>query len=195
MNRDNSAGPPGDNILHAENALDGSSKALIRRTVIFLAVFALLQGLYSTAARDTWIERWLIDQVTVKSAASVIQAIDPSVGVRPLGSRLHAPDGGINVINGCDGVDVIFLLISAMLVAPISIGARLAGMGLGIVVTLILNQIRIISLFYAYRINSSVFDMLHGVVAPLMLIVAVSGYFLLWLSWQISTKGTPLSTP
>lgn len=165
------------------------------RTAIFLAVFALLQGWYNTAARDTWIERMVIDQVTVQSAARLIQSFDPSVGVQPVGSRLHAPGGGINVINGCEGIDVMFLLIAAMLVAPIPMKARLAGMALGILVTLGLNQIRVIGLFYAYRMDRSVFDMLHGVVAPMLLIVAIAGYFLFWLNWHASSKSALPSTP
>lgn len=153
------------------------------RAAIFLAIFAALQGWYSTVARNTWIERLVIDEVTVKSAAALIQLIDPATGVQPVGSRLHAPGGGINIINGCEGVDVLFLMMAAMLVAPISLNARLMGIVLGICVVLTLNQARVIGLFYAYRLDRSLFDMLHGVVAPLMLIVAVSGYFLLWLNW------------
>ncbi|MFN3914694.1 MAG: exosortase/archaeosortase family protein [Aquabacterium sp.] len=154
------------------------------RAAIFLAIFAALQGWYSTVARNTWIERLVIDEVTVKSAAALIQLIDPATGVQPVGSRLHAPGGGINIINGCEGVDVLFLMMAAMLVAPISLNARLMGIVLGICVVLTLNQARVIGLFYAYRLDRSLFDMLHGVVAPLMLIVAVSGYFLLWLNWH-----------
>ncbi|WP_158622686.1 archaeosortase/exosortase family protein [Aquabacterium soli] len=158
------------------------------RAAVFLAIFAVLQGWYSTAARDTWIERMVIDEVTVKSAAALIQIIDPTTGVQPVGSRLQAPGGGINIINGCEGVDVLFLMMAAMLVAPISISARLMGISLGVCVVLGLNQARVIGLFYAYRGDRSLFDMLHGVVAPLMLIVAVSAYFLLWLNWHAPVK-------
>ncbi|TDP78735.1 exosortase family protein XrtM [Aquabacterium commune] len=154
------------------------------RAAIFLAIFAALQGWYSTAARGTWIERLVIDQITVKSAATLIQYFDPDTGVLPIGSRLQAPGGGINIINGCEGIDVLFLMVAAMLVAPISIKARLVGIALGALVVLALNQVRVIGLFYAYRINRDLFDMLHGVVAPLLLIVAVAGCFLLWLNWH-----------
>jgi len=165
-----------------------STNAMMWRAATFLAIFAVLLGWYSTAARDTWIERLVIDEVTVKSAAALIQLIDPATGVQPVGSRLHAPGGGINIINGCEGVDVLFLMMAAMLVAPISINARLMGIALGVCVVLALNQARVIGLFYAYRMDRSLFDMLHGVVAPLMLIVAVSAYFLLWLNWHAPVK-------
>ncbi len=195
MNRESTTGNLEGEVPVADVDAGSPGSAMTWRTTIFLAVFALLQGWYSTAARDTWIERMVIDQVTVQSAASLIQSFDPSVGVQPVGPRLHAPGGGINVINGCEGIDVMFLMIAAMLVAPIPMKARLAGMVLGILVTLGLNQIRVIGLFYAYRMDRGVFDMLHGVVAPMLLIVAVAGYFLFWLNWHVSSKSVLPSTP
>lgn len=195
MNRETTTGNSEGEVPLADVDAGRPGSAMMWRTAIFLAVFALLQGWYNTAARDTWIERMVIDQITVQSAARLIQSFDPSVGVQPVGSRLHAPRGGINVINGCEGIDVMFLLIAAMLVAPIPMKARLAGMALGILVTLGLNQIRVIGLFYAYRMDRSVFDMLHGVVAPMLLIVAVAGYFLFWLNWHASSKSALPSTP
>ena len=141
---------------------------------------ALLQGLYSTA-KDTWVEHLVIDQVTVKSAAWLIQVFDPATDVHPVGSRLRAPGGGINVINGCEGTDVVFLMIGAMLVAPISVRAKLIGGLLGTALVLVLNQARVIGLFYAYRFDRSLFDMMHGVIAPLLLIIAAAWFFVLWL--------------
>lgn len=188
MNRETTTGNPEGEVTPADVDPGRTGSAMMWRTGIFLVVFALLQGWYSTAARDTWIERMVIDQVTVQSAASLIQSFDPGVGVQPVGSRLLAPGGGINIINGCEGIDVMFLMIAAMLVAPIAMKARLAGMVLGIMVTLALNQVRVIGLFYAYRMDRGVFDTLHGVVAPMLLIVAVAGYFLFWLNWHTSAK-------
>lgn len=165
------------------------------RALIFLGIFAALQGWYSTAARGTWVERVLIDEVTVKSAAALIRNFDPATGVLPVGARLQAPGGGINIINGCEGADVMFLMMAAMLVAPISIKARFIGIVLGVLVVLALNQVRVIGLFYAYRMDRNLFDLLHGVVAPLMLILAVSGYFLLWLNSHASAKCATSASP
>ena len=195
MNRETTTGDPEGEEAPADLNSGRVDSAMMWRAGIFLAVFALLQGWYSTAARGTWIERMVIDQITVKSAASLIQFFDPSVGVQPVGSRLHAPGGGINVINGCEGIDVMFLMVAAMLVAPIPAKARLVGMVIGILVTLALNQVRVIGLFYAYRMDRGVFDMLHGVVAPMLLIVAVAGYFLLWLSWHVPAQSPSPTTP
>ena len=155
-------------------------KALLWRLAVFLGIFAALQGIYG-AAKGGWFEHLVIDRLTVQSAALVIDYASPELGVEPSGSKLKAPGGGINVLNGCEGMDVVFLVTAAMLVAPISWRARLLGILCGTLVVLVLNQARVIALFYAFRSDRSLFDMLHGVVSPLLLIVAASGFFIAWL--------------
>src|SRR5258708_407813 len=76
-------------------------RAMLWRMCIFLAVFASLQGLYETA-KGGWFERLVIDDATVQTAAWLIQAFDPSVGVVPAGPSLRAPGGGLNILNGCE---------------------------------------------------------------------------------------------
>jgi len=163
---------------------------MLWRAAIFIGMFALLQGLYG-AAKDTWVERLVIDQVTVKSAAWLIHMFDSTTGVQAVGSRLHAPGGGINIINGCEGIDVVFLMVGAMLVAPISVRAKLLGVILGTALVLMLNQGRVIALFYAFRLDRSLFDMLHGVIAPLLLIMGAAGFFVLWLHRHADAKPMP----
>lgn len=155
-------------------------RAMLWRLALFLVLFASLQGLYG-AAKDTWLERLVIDRVTVQTAAWLIDAVDPSVGVEPVGPRLRAPGGGINVLGGCEGTEVVFLMIAAMLVAPLSWRARLIGLLAGTAFVFVLNQARVIALFYAFRADKALFDMLHGIVAPLLLIIAAASFFVVWL--------------
>lgn len=168
-------------------------RGMLARAAIFLALFAFMQSLYS-AARDTWVERLVIDQMTVKTAAWLIDTADPTIGVMPVGSRLRAPGGGINVLNGCEGIEVVFLIASAMLVAPLSWRKRLLGFLVGGLLVFALNQVRVLALFYAFRSDKALFDMLHGVVAPLLLILAVAAFFVVWLDRYGTRKHCQRST-
>lgn len=147
----------------------------------FLGAFALLQGGWSEA-RGTWIERLVIDRMTVKTAASLINALDPAIGVQAVGSRLKAAGGGLNILNGCEGTEVVFLLASAMLVAPIAWRARLLGLVAGSLLVFVLNQGRVLALFHAFRFDRGLFDTLHGLIAPLLLILAAGAFFVVWLN-------------
>ena len=156
------------------------ARSTIGRIAAFVAMFATLQALYG-AASDTWVERLVIDVLTVEVAAALIDTIDPGSGVLPVGSRLTSPGGGINILNGCEGTDVAFLLTSAMLVAPLPFSRRVLGVFVGGAVVFVLNQARVIALFYALRHDRAWFDTLHGVVTPLLLIMAAGVFFACWL--------------
>lgn len=157
-----------------------SPSGLLWRVALFLTLFVAAQTLYSLAD-DTWVERLVIDHLTVQTAALAIDRIDPAAQVQAVGSRLQAPGGGINVLNGCEGTDVLFLMMAAMLVAPLTWRRRAMGLAIGAVLVFALNQVRVLTLFYAFRTNRELFDMLHGIVAPLLLIFAVTAFFIIWL--------------
>jgi exosortase family protein XrtM len=123
----------------------------------------------------------VINEMTVKPAAWLIAHITPEVSVQAAGSRLVAPGGGINILNGCDGMDIVLLLIAAMLVAPIPVYWRISGMLAGSGLIYCCNQLRILALFYSYRTDKPLFSLLHGMVAPILLILVVTVFFVFWL--------------
>ncbi len=154
--------------------------SLLRLTLTMLAVFVVLQTAYG-AARDTWVERLVIHQATVKPAAALVQVITPEVNARPVAASIKAPGGGINILNGCEGTEVLFLLYAAFAAAALPWRARVSGLLAGTLLVYVLNQGRILALFYAYRSDKALFDLLHGTVAPLILIVLTALFFLHWL--------------
>jgi exosortase family protein XrtM len=147
-----------------------------RAGLAFVLAFLLLQALWSQA-KDTALERLWIDTVTVKTAVALIGVVSPELRASAQGSRIKAPGGGINVLNGCEGTDILFLLAAAFLAFPMPWRSRLAGLGLGVVLVYLLNEARILALFYAYRSDRELFDLLHTVVAPIVLIAFVAVYF------------------
>jgi exosortase/archaeosortase family protein len=145
----------------------------------FLVVFAVLQAAW-TAARDTQVERLVIDRTTVAPAVLVISAVTPHVGAVAEGSRIRALGGGINILHGCDGLDTLFLLFAGLVAAPMGWRRRLSGMFVGTALVYVLNQLRILGLFYALRSDPQLFELLHGTALPLILVAAVALFFLAW---------------
>lgn len=80
--------------------------------LIFLGIFALLQSGWG-AARNTWVERLVIHEATVKPAVALIRLISPKITVTAIGASIKAPGGGLNILNGCEGTEVMFLLAAA----------------------------------------------------------------------------------
>lgn len=144
--------------------------------VIFLGVFAMLQWAWSES-RDTWVERLVIHEATVKPAAALVQAITPEANARPVAASIKAPGGGLNILNGCEGTEVMFLLIAAFAAVRMDWRQRLMGLAPGLSLIFALNQARILALFYAFRNERGLFDILHTTVLPAVLIAAVALYF------------------
>lgn len=154
--------------------------SVLGRTALFGTIFVVLQCLW-IAASGSALERLVIDQATVAPAANLIRLITPEVSVVASGSRLTAPSGGINVLKGCEGTEVLFMLVAAFAISGLRWRDRLAGLALGTGLVYVLNQLRLIGLFYAYRQDRALFDFLHGTAGPLVLVALVGLFFVAWL--------------
>ena len=151
------------------------------RVLAFALAVALLQLAWN-GARGTALERLVIERFTVRPAASLINLITPEVRARPRGARIQAARGGLNVLNGCEGTEILFLLWAALAVAPLRVRDKMAGALAGTPLVLALNQGRLLALFYASRADRAWFDLLHGTAAPLIMVLAVALFFLAWLA-------------
>jgi exosortase family protein XrtM len=157
-----------------------SARALGLRLLAFVALFMLMQTGWE-AARDSWIERLWVHDLTVRSATELINLLTPQAEARAEGTRIVSPGGGLNVKFGCEGTDVVFMLAAAFMVFPMQARHRLWGMSLGLLWVLALNQARILGLFYAFRADQALFDTLHNTGAPLLMVALTGIYFHLWL--------------
>jgi exosortase/archaeosortase family protein len=143
--------------------------------VMFVALFALMQWGWSSA-RGTVIERALIDQATVRPAATLVRWVDPSITAVAQGSMIRAPGGGLNVRLGCEGIEIMLMLIAALIAMPLTARWRLIGLGTGLLLVFALNQARIVALFFAWRADRALFDALHTLVLPAALVLVVTAY-------------------
>lgn len=153
---------------------------MVRRALVFFLVFGALALAWQGQAGSA-LSRALIERGVVAPAAAVAAALSPNLGIHAAGSRLRSPAGGINIVNGCDGTEALFLLIAGLAVAPIPPAARILGILAGIPVVYAANLVRILVLFHARRAGTEWFDLLHGSVTPVAMVLAVAAYYHVWL--------------
>ena len=155
-------------------------RGLLAALAIFLLSFAALQGLYSHNSGGV-AERIFVETLGSHPAVLLINVITPDIHAQAKGARILATGGGINIRAGCEGSEVLFLLVSAFLAVSLPWGRRLTGLITGAVLLLVLNQCRILALFYSFRSNRELFDLLHTIVAPIVLISLTGLFFHAWL--------------
>jgi exosortase/archaeosortase family protein len=152
-----------------------------RIVVIFLLVFFLLQYAWEMS-RGSALEHLVIDSATVLPAASVIRFFKPESGVQAQGPSLVSPQAKLNILNGCEGLETLFLLVSALLAYPFPWPLRLYGLALGTALVFMLNQVRIIMLWQAFLHDRALFAALHGTVLPLLMVAACLIFFMVFIA-------------
>lgn len=99
--------------------------------------------------------------------------------------------GGIQIVAGCNGVEAVLILVSAVLAFPSPWRHKLAGIGIGFVAIQALNLVRIISLYYLQRWNHVWFDWFHLYLWQALIILDALVFWLVWLRWLPPPRPAP----
>lgn len=146
------------------------------RIGLFALIFAALQWGWSVQ-QDSALFRLWVEDLNVRAAVVLIAAVQPESGAAAAGPRVQAPGGGINVLQGCDGAELLWLMTAAFAVAPLAWRWRLGGWLAGLLLVWLLNVTRIAALFFAWRSDPAWFDWLHNYIGPLVLVALLALYF------------------
>ncbi len=137
--------------------------------------------------RDTTVETWVIDWATVRPAGWLVNQLWPEQLVVAQKNSLIAANGRLNILNGCEGLETLFLLVAAFIAYPLRWKTRLIRIGLSALLIYLLNQTRIVLLWWTIRHDPALFGLLHGTVLPLILIAIALVFFMTLLPQRQST--------
>ena len=168
-------------ILQARNSL------AVRSLILFIFTFFALQFAWEQC-RDSAVEKLVIDRATVLPAAWVVNRLWPDQPAFAQQNSLISAQGRLNILNGCEGLETLFLLVAAFVAYPLMWRIRITGIALSALLIYGLNQARIVLLWWAIRTNPTLFGLLHGTVLPLVLIAISLLFFLAFLPQRKSGK-------
>ncbi|MCK5830374.1 MAG: exosortase H [Methylococcales bacterium] len=110
------------------------------------------------------------------------------------GTILQDTESGfsVSIESGCNGIEALIVLISAMLVFPTHWKLKLKGIVIGFFAVELLNIIRIITLFYIGQWNQDIFDWAHLYIWESLIMLDILIIFLWWIRTlpSISTQST-----
>jgi exosortase H (IPTLxxWG-CTERM-specific) len=155
--------------------------------VRYLALFLLLTIAIFSVLATPWAERLFtapFTQALVQICAFLIGIFDERV--EALGAILRFSDGrgAVEVLSGCNAVEVCALLSAAILAFPGKLRFGLIGAGVGILALQTVNLLRIISLLYLSRGSQEVFEFFHHYVWDAMIGLEGLLIFFFWTRWQ-----------
>lgn len=167
--RDSAAGPPAVWVV-----------------LLLLVLFEVtLHGAYfsipDTVLRD-FVHFWGL----AKPCAALIDWLAPDAGLMAQVGGLVGPGVNLVILRGCDGVGMMFLLISATVaVALASRQWQTAALGLlaATTVSYVLNLLRITTLYFVVANQPAWFATAHNLVLPLVIVLVSGSFFLVWSNW------------
>lgn len=104
------------------------------------------------------------------------------------GASIYSPRFSVKIVRGCDAVEAIALYVCAVLAFPLPLLKRLPGMIAGTLLLLILNLIRIVSLFLIGVYSPRMFNLMHIDVWQALFIFFALLLWILWLLWATRSQ-------
>ncbi|WP_427791040.1 exosortase H [Brevundimonas diminuta] len=151
-----------DRVLSALKSPTGQFLGLM--ALLILAFFWVLATPWATAGFVQPFTRMLVD-----ISAAVIAPFDSRILADGDILRFSDGTGAVQVLAGCNAVEVCALLVAAMLAYPTTMIRSLIGAAIAVIALQSVNLLRIISLLYLSRGEPSLFEFFHHYVWDAMI--------------------------
>jgi exosortase H (IPTLxxWG-CTERM-specific) len=159
----------------------------------FLIGFAACAVFGYAALTATWMKPAVtgFDGLLVRASQTLIQACGGRAGAG--GAVLSDPSTGLGVEmkDGCNGMNVTILLGSALLAFPAPWSGKLKGLLLGCGAIQLVNLVRFISLFYLLRYNRAWFDFAHEYLWESLIMLDALAIFWTWVRLMLRPPPMP----
>lgn len=99
------------------------------------------------------------------------------------GALIIGPACRFEIVGECTAVFPTVLLTSGILAYPASLRPKLLGLLLFVPAVILLNQIRLLTLWFVQLYAGDAFDLVHIYVWQPLMVVAVLVFFIVWLEW------------
>ncbi len=159
-----------------------TKKSLLWFLLVFILMFGVFEFLYFQIP-DQLLRDVVYHFGLVLPCVTVIQLVDSQQAVIALHNTLVTPKVTLEVVRGCDGAGVLFLLMSAVLAFSASFKQKLYGLIGGIAFLVLVNWLRILALYVIAVYEQSWFNLIHSYFAPTLIIILGCLFFLTWTEW------------
>lgn len=152
----------------------------------FMLLFLLCLGVLFVAELLQPVDQYVILPFTAaiaKVCVWIVGLFDPHAIASGKVLQSTTGDFAISIERGCNGVEAVIILVSAILAFPAPWKYRLAGIGVGFLAIQAVNLVRIISLFYLGQWNRLWFDWFHLYLWQALIVLDALVVFLVWLRW------------
>jgi archaeosortase B (VPXXXP-CTERM-specific) len=150
-------------------------RTVLRAVAILLGLFCLYAVINK---RLLFLDRW-----TAKALAVSLDLLGMHAAVIEENNLVTWQNGqrGFTIIEECTGVFGLWIFSAFILATPTKLRWRLAGVGIGAAVILVINQLRLVALALVQTFVPSMFDFAHEYLWQVLFIIVIVALFLSWL--------------
>ena len=150
--------------------------------VVLPSVYVLLHFAYF-ALPDDFLRDYVHYYGIVVPAATIVNFVAPHEAAAAAQGTLRSISASLSIVRGCDGAGVVFLLVAAMSAYPARLKAKLQGILAVVVLMYILNELRVVGLYFVIANRNEWFSALHNYFVPIFMILVACLFFLWWTVW------------
>lgn len=180
--------PPATNA----NPLRTPPKFIRRSVLTFLAMFvityAALYSLYLSVPDRVFESLYYYGIVLPGSAA--VKVVSPDEVVVVSRNSIQSRTALLEIVHGCDGIELLLLLSAAIVAFPALWTHKAAGLLSVVALVYVVNETRIVALYFVLSYRSAWFDLLHEYLIPGTLLALCGAWFMWWASRATIDKAT-----
>lgn len=155
----------------------------------FIVKVAAFMGVFLLVYREDLIGRLLGPWVELTARMTVAWLHLLGVEALRAGGQIHHPGGfAYEIYYRCTAVLPAALLAALTFASTASLSRQVIGMTLGVSVLIAVNLVRLVHLFLLGVYRPALFEVTHGVVWELILIMTTLGLWWLWSRWAIRSR-------
>lgn len=167
--------------MNATNDPDAPPRKRLRPEIAFLLKFAFFLVVFFVATapkpmNDAFVEPFTTAVAKVGGFTAGLFGED----VKMIGTAIISPRFAVNVRTGCNGLETIYIFFAGVLAFPAPWSRKLWGLVLGFLAIQLLNNVRIVSLFYIGVYFPQHFEDSHIVIWQAIVILFGVALFLFW---------------
>lgn len=151
----------------------------IKFLVLFGLFYCIFHGLYYLVP-DDFLREQVYYHLIIAFCADAINWISANERVIGADNMLRSSKAALEVVRGCDGAGSLFLIVASVLAFSCSVKHKLKGLILGVALIYLLNQIRIIGLYFVVAYQKSWFLPIHTYYAPSFIVMLCVLFFAWW---------------
>lgn len=160
-----------------------AKRPVLRAVLIFLALLAAFYTFeFTHLARGPARRAYL--QWIANTSARILTLMGHDA--KADGTDIDSPQFSVKIVRGCDALDPTAAFIAAVIASPVSLWTKIPGLLLGTASLLLINLVRVVSLFFIGIHFPAAFKTMHHDVWQAVFVVLAVVFWFVWVQWATS---------